>query len=151
MPGISQEPMSSSEARAALLSGQEQLRAIAVQTMRVADDATASDEALRTQGRHLCAAVQEHLDFEQGIVAMALADVLGLEGVLLVQLEADRQRQRANAMSTLTALSAADASRTRVVASIRALAESVMLDLAREERYFMTADVDELTNDSPGG
>lgn len=151
MQAISQESMSSSEARAALLAGQEALRAIAVQTRRMADDPSVTDEALRVQGRQLCTAVQEHLDFEQGIVAMALADVLGLEGVLLVQLEADRQRQRANAMSTVAALQPADLSRARLVASIRSLAESVMLDLAREERYFMKADVDELTNDSPGG
>jgi len=151
MRAISQDSVSSSEARAAIRASHEALRGIALRTMTMAGDGAAGEDALRLQGRTLCAAVDDHLEFEESLMAVALADVLGLEGVLLVQLEADHQRQRANAASTLAALAPDDLRRPRLVASIRALAESVLLDLAREERTFLRADVDELSNDSPGG
>jgi hypothetical protein len=151
MRAISGDSMSSSEARAAIRASHEALRGVALRTMTMAGDASATDDSLRLQGRTLCAAVEDHLDFEESLMAVALADVLGLEGVLLVQLEADHQRQRANAASTLAALAPDELARGRLIATVRALAESVLLDLSREERTFMRADVDELTNDSPGG
>jgi hypothetical protein len=151
MGAIGEESMSSGDARGAIRSSQDELRALALQALTLAGDGAASDEALRAQGRRLCAAVQAHLDFEERMMATALADVLGLEGVLLVQLEADHQRQLSNAAATLSVMEAFDLTRPRLIASIRALAESVLLDLDREERTFMTADVDELANDSPGG
>ena len=151
MRAISQDSMSSGEARAAIRASHEALRGVALQAMTMAGDGAAADDVLRLQGRTLCAAVDDHLDFEESLMAVALADVLGLEGVLLVQLQADHQRQRANAASTSSALEPAELARPHVIASVRALAESVLLDLSREERIFMTADLDEMANDSPGG
>jgi len=151
MRAISQDSMSSSEARAAIRASHEALRGIALRTMTMAGDGGVGEESLRLQGRTLCAAVEDHLEFEESLMGLALADVLGLEGVLLVQLEADHERQRANASSTLSALVPANLTRSHLIASIRALAESVLLDLTREERIFLRADVDELANDSPGG
>lgn len=153
MQAVSQgrEAMSSGEARAAILSRHDELRGVAEQTLRLTSDAAARDGSLREQAQALCAAVRSHIEFEEGVMAVALADVVGLEGELLVQLDADHQRQRANAASTLAALEPVDLPKGRVVASIRALAESVLLDLTGEERYFLRADVDELTDDSLGG
>lgn len=151
METIGHESMSSGEARAAILSRHDELRGIAEQTLRLSDDAAARDESLRAHGQALCAAVRNHIEFEEDIMALALADVVGLEGELLVQLDADHQRQRANAASTLAALEPASLPKGRVLASVRALAESVLLDLDGEERYFLSADVDELTDDSLGG
>lgn len=151
MRAISQDAMSSSEARAAIRASHEALRGVALRTMTMAGDGGAHEDSLRLQGRTLCAAVADHLEFEESLMGLALADVLGLEGVLLVQLEADHQRQRMNASSTLSTLAPAHLTRPGLIASIRSLAESVLLDLTREERIFLRADVDELANDSPGG
>ena len=97
MHSMGQEVMTSGEARAAILSCHDGLRGLAEQTLRLTGDATADDELLRDQARALCAAVRQHIEFEEGVMATALADVVGLEGELLVQLDADHQRQRANA------------------------------------------------------
>jgi hypothetical protein len=151
MHSMGQEVMTSGDARGAILSRHDQLRGVAEQTLRLTGDAAAGDESLRDQARALCAAVREHIEFEEDIMAIALADVVGLEGELLVELDADHQRQRANAASTLAALEPDNLPTARVVACVRALAESVLLDLTGEERYFLSADVDELTDDSLGG
>lgn len=151
MGPIGETSMSSSEARAAILASVEKLRGEAQQATRAAGDAAAPVDRLRAQGESLCAAVEAHLEFERRLAPVALADVLGLEGMLLVQLDADHERQRANVASTRSALEAAGATSARVGPSIRALADAVLLELAREERFFEKADVDELSNDSPGG
>lgn len=151
METIGHESMSSGEARAAILSRHDQLRGVAEQALRLTGDAEASDESLRDHARALCAAVRNHIAFEEDVMAIALADVVGLEGELLVELDADHQRQRANAASTLAALEPDNLPKARLLASIRTLAESVLLDLDGEERYFLSADVDELTDDSLGG
>lgn len=148
--GQTQGSMSSGEARAAIRSSHEELRRVALEAVR-AGDAAADGDSLRAQAQALCAAILEHLQFEERFMALALADVVGWEGELLVELDADHQRQRANVASTLAALEPADLPVARVAANVRALAESVLLDLGSEERYFVTADVDELTDDSLGG
>ncbi len=151
MQAIGETTMSSSEARAAILASVEKLRGAAQRAIRLVRDGAAAAGVLGPEGRTLCAAVEDHLDFERNLAPVALADVLGLEGMLLVQLDADHQRQRANVASTRAALEPAEATSARVGASVRALAEAILVELAREERFFEKADVDELSNDSPGG
>ncbi len=151
MRPIGETSMSSSEARAAILASVEKLRGEAQQALQLAGDPAAPAALLRDRGERLCRAVEDHLDFERPLAAVALADVMGLEGMLLVQLDADHQRQRANLASTRAALEPADAAAVRLGASVRALAGAVLVELTREERFLEKADVDELSNDSPGG
>jgi len=147
-------PLSSSDARAAILSSHEELRGLVSETIHVADDATRSArdcEPLRAHAKDLCAAFAAHIDFEERLLATALGDVIGWGPVLREQIEADHQRQRASLATALSALEPADVSRGRLVESVRALADTLLGDLDGEERYLLTADLDALANDSEGG
>jgi len=108
-------------------------------------------ELMRTHARDLCRALAAHIEFEERIVGMALADVIGWGGVLLAQLEAEHARQRANLASTLSAVETNELPKRQLVESVRALADAVLVDLESEERVLLTADLDEMADDSPGG
>jgi hypothetical protein len=147
------EPLSSGDARAAILSSNEVLRELAAETIHVAEGATTvrGFEPLRAQAKDLCAAVAEHMDFEEQMLATALGDVIGWGSALRAQIEQDHERQRATVALAMAALEPDSLSVARVVERIRAFADSLLVDLESEERYLMTADLDALSIDSRGG
>jgi hypothetical protein len=148
------EPISSGDARAAILSSNEELRELAAETIHVADVITRSAhgfEPLRAQAKDLCAAVAEHMDFEEQILATALGDVIGWGSALRAQIEEDHERQRATVALAMAALEPDSLSTDRLIERIRAFADALLVDLESEERYLLTADVDALSIDSQGG
>jgi hypothetical protein len=148
------EPFSSGDARAAILSSNEELRELAAETIHVAEGATTSMrsfEPLRAQAKDLCAAVAEHMDFEEQMLATALGDVIGWGSALRAQIEQDHERQRATVALAMAALEPDSASTARLIERIRAFADALLVDLESEERYLMTADLDALSIDSRGG
>jgi len=148
------EPVSSGDARAAILSSNEELRELATETIHVADGATISSrgfEPLRAQAKDLCVAVAEHMDFEEQILATALGDVIGWGSALRAQIEEDHERQRATVALAMAALEPDSQSTARVIERIRAFADELIIDLESEERYLMTAELDALSIDSRGG
>ncbi len=145
------EAISSSDARAAILSCHDELRGLVNETVQFVDDPMQGLELMRAHARDLCRALAAHIEFEERIVGMALADVIGWGGVLLAQLEEEHARQRANLESTLSAVETNELPKRDLVESVRALADAVLNDLESEERVLLTADLDEMADDSPGG
>lgn len=148
------EPLSCGDARAAILSSNTVLRELAAETIHVAEGARGSArgfEPLRAQAKDLCAAVAEHMDFEERILATALGDVIGWGAALRAQIEEDHERQRATVALAMAALEPDSVSVARVIERIRAFADELLVDLESEERYLMTADLDALSVDSHGG
>ena len=157
MRTLTREPMSSSDARAAILSSNEELRGLVQETMHVAewttDETTESVdfEPLRMHAKDLFAAFTEHMEFEERILPTALCDVIGWGPELRAQMEKDHERCRAALAATMLALEPESLSAGRMIERIRELADALLVDLDSEERYLLTADLDALTNDSGGG
>jgi hypothetical protein len=148
-----EEPLSSSDARAAILSRHEELRVLVLETMLFAEHATQAErnvEPLRTHARVLYEAFREHMDFEDEILATALGDVVGLGSVLRAQLEQGHEKQRATLVSALSALEP-EGPGDELVESVRSFVDAILLDLRSEERCLLTADLDALAADSHGG
>jgi hypothetical protein len=148
------EPFSSSEARDAILSSCEVLRGLAAETIQVTERSAWTErdwEPLRAQAKDLCAAVAEHMEFEERILATALGDVIGWGPALRSQIEEDHQRQRATIALAMSALEPHGVASDRLVERVRTFADALLVDLESEERYLLTADVDALTADSRGG
>ena len=158
MRTLTREPMSSSDARAAILSSNEELRGLVEETIQVAQETTESTielevnfEPLRMHAKDLFAAFTEHIEFEERILPTALCDVIGWGPELRAQMEEDHERCRASLAATMLALEPDSLSADRMVARIREVADALLVDLDTEERYLLTADLDALTNDSQGG
>jgi hypothetical protein len=152
MRTTTREPLSSSEARDAILSGHEELRGLLTETIHHADAATKSDlEPLRVHARELYEAFQAHMDFEERILAAALRDIIGWGAVVQAEIEGGHERQRAILASAMSALEPEDVSPTYVVDRVRALADTLLLDLKTEERYLLNADLDSIATQSQGG
>ncbi len=153
MRTLTREPMSSSDARAAILSSNEELRGLVQETIHVAEETTESVdfEPLRLHARDLYAAFTEHIEFEERILPTALCDVIGWGPELRVQMERDHERCRASLAAAMLALEPDSLSAGRMIERIRALADTLLVDLDSEERYLLTADLDALANDSEGG
>lgn len=148
------EPVSSGAARAAILSSNEELRELAAETIHVVDGvriAPRDFEPLRAQAKDLCAAVAEHMDFEEQMLATALGDVIGWGAALRAQIEEDHHRQRATVALAMAALEPDSLSTARLIERIRAFADELLVDLESEERYLLTAELDALSIDSHGG
>jgi hypothetical protein len=150
--------MSSSDARAAILSSNEELRGLVEETIQVAQETTESTievevnfEPLRMHAKDLFAAFTEHIEFEERILPTALCDVIGWGPELRAQMEEDHERCRASLAATMLALEPDSLSADRMLARIREVADALLVDLDTEERYLLTADLDALTNDSQGG
>ena len=159
---LTREPMSSSDARAAILSSNEELRGLVQETIHVAQETTqgATEETaelevdfepLRMHAKDLFAAFTEHMEFEERILPTALCDVIGWGPELRARMEADHERCRASLAATMLALEPDSLSAGRMIERIRELADALLVDLDSEERYLLTADLDALTNDSGGG
>ena len=154
MRTVTWEPMSSSDARAAILSSNEELRGLVQETIQVAEETTEWEvdfEPLRMHAKDLFAAFTEHMEFEERILPTALCDVIGWGPELRAQMEEDHERCRASLAATMLALEPDSLSAGRVIATIREVADALLVDLDTEERYLLTADLDALTNDSQGG
>ena len=158
MRTLTREPMSSSDARAAILSSNEELRGLVEETIQVAQETTDSTievevnfEPLRMHAKDLFAAFTEHIEFEERILPTALCDVIGWGPELRAQMEEDHERCRASLAATMLALEPDSLSADRMLARIREVADALLVDLDTEERYLLTADLDALTNDSQGG
>jgi hypothetical protein len=154
MRTTSTETLSSGDARAAILSSNEELRELATETIQVAEGLTVVGrgfEPLRVQAKDLCAAVAEHMEFEERILATALRDVIGWGAALRAQIEEDHERQRATVALAMSALEPDDSSTARLIERIRAFADALLTDLESEERYLLTAEIDALSSDSQGG
>ena len=152
---LTREPMSSSDARAAILSSNEELRGLVQETIHVAEEATELEVDYSSRcgctPRIFFAAFTEHMDFEERILPTALCDVIGWGSAVRAQMEEDHQRCRASLAAAMLALEPDSLSAGRMVARIRELADALLVDLDSEERYLLTADLDALTNDSQGG
>jgi hypothetical protein len=158
MRTLTLEPMSSSDARAAILSSNEELRGLVQETIHVAQETTESTtesevdfEPLRLHAKDLFAAFTEHMDFEERILPTALCDVIGWGPELRAQMEEDHERCRASLAAAMLMLEPDSLSAGRMIEKIRALADALLVDLNSEERYLLTADLDALANDSEGG
>lgn len=150
----SEDSLSSSDARAAIMHRHDELRGLVSETMHAAERATRSDrdlEPLRAQARHLYQAFAEHMDFEERILPTALRDVIGQGPMLAQQVVDGHERRRATLAMALTALEPNTLPRPRVVESVRALADALLKDLRSEERCLYTADMDAIVIDGHGG
>jgi hypothetical protein len=148
------EPLSSSDARDAILSRHDELRGLVTETIHHVDDATWSErdvEPLRAHARELYEAFQTHMDFEERLLAIALRDIIGWGAVVLREMEEGHERQRATLASAMSALEPERLSGPRLVESVRAVADTLLLDLKTEERYLLNADLDAIATDSQGG
>jgi hypothetical protein len=148
------EPVSSSDARAAILSCHEELRGLITETIGFVEEALAPHgdfEPLRAQARELYEAFEEHMDFEERILPAALRDVIGCGSVLEAQVVEGHERQREILASAMSALGPAGLSGARLIESVRAFADTFLVDLRSEERCLLSAELDALATDTPGG
>ena len=148
------EPLSSSDARDAILSCHDELRGLVTETIHCAEGATASGrdfEPLRVHAREMYQAFEAHMDFEERILATALRDVIGWGALLQSQVVEGHEKQRATLASAKSALETGQLPPARVVESVRAVADELLLDLRSEERCLLTADLDAMANDTRGG
>jgi hypothetical protein len=146
--------LSSSDARDAILSRHDDLRGLVLETMHQADDATETVqdlESLRAHAKELYEAFQTHVDFEERILATALRDVIGLGAIMQAEMKEGHERQRAILASAMSALEPAGLSAERLVESVRAVADALLLDLSTEDQYLLHADLDAIATDSEGG
>jgi hypothetical protein len=149
------EQLSSSDARDAILSCHDELRGLANETIHIAEHATKSDqdfEPLCAHARELYQAFEEYIDFEEGILETALSDVIGYGQVLHAQIDADHRRQRATLASAVSALRPETVPRARVIESVRAVADALLIDLRSEESCLLSAEIDAIAiEDFEGG
>jgi hypothetical protein len=154
MRTTTQEPLSSSEARDAILSSHQELRGLVTETIHCAEDVKSSAhgfEPLRAHARDLYRAFVAHMDFEERVLALALSDVIGRGSLLRAQVEEGHERQRATLASAVSALEPSGVSAGRLVESVRALAASILGDLESEETVLLVADLDAMALDCRGG
>jgi hypothetical protein len=154
MRTATREALSSSDARDAILSCHDELRGLVTETIHYADGVMKSDrdvEPLRAHARELYEAFQTHVDFEQRILATALRDIIGWGAVVHAEMEEGYERQRATLASAMSALEPGGLSRDRLVESVRAFADALLIDLKTEERCLLHADLDAIATDSHGG
>jgi hypothetical protein len=148
------EPLSSSDARAAILSCHDELRGLVRETIQSAAGAATSEpdvEPLRAHARELCQAFEEHLAFEARILPTALRDVIGWGAELEAQVVEGHERSRASLATALSALRPESAPSVQLVESVRAFADTLLVDLQTEEECLLSADLDALALDARGG
>jgi hypothetical protein len=146
--------LSSSDARDVILSRHDDLRGLVLETIHQADDATEAGhdlESLRAHAKELYEAFQTHVDFEERILATALRDVIGLGAIMQAEMKEGHERQRAILASAMSALEPEGLSAERLVESVRAVADALLLDLSAEDQCLLQADLDAIATDSEGG
>jgi len=149
------EPLSSSDARAAILSCHDELRGLVEETIHSADDAGRSDwgdfEPLRAHALELYEAFEEHMNFEERILPTALRDVIGWGSELQAQVVEGHEKLRADLAAAMLALKPDAVSRVRLIESVRAFVDTLLEDLTTEERCLLRADLDAMASDAHGG
>jgi len=148
------EPLSSSDARAAILSCHDELRGLVTETIHVVEGGARSErdvEPIRAQARELYLAFEAHMDFEERILAAALRDVIGWGAMLRAQVVEGHLKQRATIASAMSALEPENVPRAIVVENVRAVADELLHDLKSEELCLLNADLDAMTIDTGGG
>ncbi len=149
------EPLSSSDARAAILSCHDELRGLVEETIHSADDAGTSDwgdfEPLRAHALELYEAFEEHMNFEERILPTALRDVIGWGSELQAQVVEGHEKLRADLAAAMLALKPDAVSRVRLIESVRAFVDTLLEDLTTEERCLLRADLDAMASDAHGG
>jgi hypothetical protein len=148
------EPLSSSDARAAIRMCQDELRGLVSETLQLVDGAARSSRdcgPLRAHALELYEALEQHVDFEERILPTALRDVIGWGSLLQAQIEECHARQRAMLAAVTASLKPENLPRADLVHSVHALADAILLDLNNEERCLVTADVDAMATDGEGG
>lgn len=154
MRTTTQEPLSSSDARAAILSCHDELRGLVTETIHAAESATRYEqgfEPLRIHARELFEACEAHMDFEERILAAALRDVIGYGPMLQAQVVEGHEKQRATLEAAISALDPDSPSPIRLVESVRQFTDSLLTDLNIEERCLLSADLDAMVIDTRGG
>ena len=154
MRTTTQEPLSSSDARAAIISCHDELRGLVTETIHAAESATrynADLGPLRIHARELYQACEAHMDFEERILAAALRDVIGRGSVLQAQVVEGHEKQRATLASAIMALDPHSQSRACLVESVRAFTDALLTDLRTEESCLLSADLDAMVIDTHGG
>jgi Hemerythrin HHE cation binding domain len=154
MRTTTQEPLSSGDARAAILICHDELRGLVTETIHAAESATRYEhgfEPLRIHARELYEACEAHMDFEERILAAALRDVIGIGSVLQAQVVQGHEKQRVTLEAAMSALDPDQPSPARLVESIREFTDKLLTDLTIEERCLLSADVDEMVIDTRGG
>jgi hypothetical protein len=149
------QELSSSEARAVILSQHASLREQVSETLTLAEGAGSTRrelDPLQTRARGLYEAFTAHMELEERVLAIALADVIGWGGELIREIERDHERQRADLHAALRAVERETA---RVggglIASVQRFSATLLGALDREERLLLTADVDAMIVDGRGG
>jgi hypothetical protein len=148
------EAISSSEARAAIMSCHDELRGLVNETIHAAEKATASEhefEPLRSHALLLFQAFEEHMDFEEALLPAALRDVIGHGPMLAKEVVDVHEKRRSTLALAMSALEPGLLAPQLVVASVRALADTLLRDLKSEERCLHTADLDAIVTDGRGG
>jgi hypothetical protein len=150
------EPLSSSDARAAILSCHDELRGLVEETMHSAENAGRSSEwgdfePLRAHALELYEAFEEHMNFEERILPTALRDVIGWGSELQAQVVEGHEKLRADLAAAMLALKPDAVSRVRLIESVRAFVDTLLEDLTTEERCLLRADLDAMASDAHGG
>jgi hypothetical protein len=150
------EPLSSSDARAAILSCHDELRGLVEETIHSAEDAGRSSdwgdfEPLRAHALELYEAFEEHMNFEERILPTALRDVIGWGSELQAQVVEGHDKLRADLAAAMLALKPDAVSRARLIESVRAFADTLLEDLTTEEQCLLRADLDAMASDAHGG
>jgi hypothetical protein len=149
---IEARPRSPSDVRDAIVAQHDVLRGLLAGAISAADEPASSAqqiESLRAKARHLYQVLEEHMTFEDRVLPAALLDVIGWGEALRVEIEEDHRRQR-DALATAVG-AALDPEGSNLVHSVRVFASALLIDMEREERSLLVADLDALTTDSEGG
>ena len=147
-------PLSAGEARDAIFSQHEVLRGLANEVVDRAAGAAAAGGALddlRVHAQRLYTALGEHMTFEEEALTAALRDVIGWGAVLQAEMRADHAHQRATLASAVSALHAGGRSGVDLAEGVRAFATMLLIDMEREERALLHADLDAIAQDVEGG
>jgi hypothetical protein len=149
-----EKAIGSGDARDAILSQHELLRALLAVTVESAGESAKSGrdfETLRGHAKRLYDTLAEHMSFEEQVLSAALRDVIGWGAVLQERIEEDHGRQRAALAIALSMLGPEGLSGAELIGNVRAFADSLLADMDEEERFLLQADVDAITTDSRGG
>jgi hypothetical protein len=150
----SKRPGLSSEARDAILAQHEHLRSIVTNVSELARlSATRADavEPLRTGALTLCAALEEHMRFEESVLEAALSDLTALGPELHAEIERDHRRQRAILTAAMAEIGRTGLPSAELVGGVRRFVDLLLRDMEAEEQVLLSAEVDALLADGEAG
>ena len=154
MPRTTTEEISSGEARDEIFFQHDLLRGLLAEVVALADRVAASGcdfEVLRRQAKTLYEDLAAHMTFEERVLPAALRDVVGWGAVIQQQLEEDHTRQRELIATAISEIGPDGLSGDALLESVRAFADTLIVDMDSEESSLLLADFDALAADSRGG